>query len=203
MRKLIVALTLMTLLGAAGNALANSHTSLVMHAMETAYGPCEIDDPCPDPHVEINIGDQIAAYLVVRNYVEVAGVQTAFEWGSWIFLWGLWDCQANQVSGVTPDAPGGPTSGTIATAFDAITGGASAVVGRMHMVALVPGCIEQVVSSYPFGTHVVDNNANATEVCPDCCGSICAGSAGIDACASCGSVAVESSSWGSIKAQYN
>jgi len=204
MRKVVVALTLMTLLGAAGSALANNETSLVMHAVETTFGICEIPDPCPDAVVNIPAGASIAAYLVVRNYVSLAGVQTAFDWGSWVFTYGLWDCQVNQVNGVSPTAPG-PTSGTIATAFDAVTGGASAVIGRMHLMAVSPGCIEQVMSSYPFGNHVVDDQGVATEILDETCwGKICVDTGGLDTCAPCqGSTPVESSTWGSIKAQYN
>jgi hypothetical protein len=202
MRHLSVALALLALLCTASSALAvNEGTSLVLHGVETSFGVCEIADPCPNPAVEFNVGATVAAYLVVRNYDEVAGVQTAFDWGSWALTFGLWDCQTNQVNGITPSAPG-PQDGTIASAFDCITGGESAVIGRLHLVASAPGCISQVESSFPFGNHVVSCGGDVQQIDPACWGSVCAGSAGVNACAPCQPVPVEAATWGTIKAQY-
>jgi hypothetical protein len=180
----------------------NDQTSLVMHAVETEFGPCAIDDPCPGPTVTVPTSVTIAAYLLIRHYDEVAGVQTAFDWNGWVFLFGLWDCQSNQVNGFAPTAPG-PSDGTIATAFDCVTGGASAVIGRLHLVTATPGCIQQVTSSFPFGTHVVSCGGQVHEIDPDCWGSICAPDGGYDACEPCQlPTAVVPTSWGTIKVYY-
>ncbi len=205
MRYAAVALTMMALLCLGASAFANEFTSLPMHAIVTSYGLCITDDPCPAPTTDVSTGDQIAAYLLVRNYDNVAGVQTAFQWGNWAFMFGLWDCQANQVSGVTPTPPGGETAGTIATAFDCISGGATAVVGRMHLIPSDPGCIIQLESSYPFGTHVVDCQGNVQHIMDDVClGRICASTGqGRNSCDPCDAMAVEPSTWGTIKLQYN
>jgi len=205
MRTAIVAIALVGLICLGSSALANSDTRLVMHGIETAFGVCEIADPCEPgpPTVDVPVGSTIAAYLLIHSHQSVAGVQTAFEWGQWVFLFGLWDCQVGQVSGVTPAPPGGPTAGTIATAFDVITGPGSGIIGRMHLVATTPGCINQVLSSYPFGNHVVDDQAWVTEIWVDYWGSICAGSGqGMNTCGP-SSTPVEPSTWGGIKAQYN
>ncbi len=207
MRRMMVAIALVGLICLSPNVLANTETTLLMHAVETSFGSCVIDDPCDPgpPYVDVNLGSTIAAYLLVRNHAEVAGVQTAFEWGQWAFLFGLWNCQVTQVLGVVPASPGGATAGTIATAFNGITGPGTAVIGRMHLIATSPGCILQVMSSYPFGNHVVATGGIATEIIEECWGRICAGTGtGLDVCAPCdGAVPAEPSTWGSIKAQYN
>ncbi len=177
----------------------NSNTTLVLHAFETTFGPCEIDDPCPAPLVNVPVGGQYAIYLVARNYDCIAGVQTAFDFGGFLLTFGLWDCQANQVSGVSPAMPGGATAGTIATAFDVICGGESAVIGRVHMIAN-GGCVTQVDSSYPFGTHVGSGQGEVDVIDPLNRGSVCVDAGGYNACDP--AVPVEATTWGVIKAHY-
>ena len=143
MPKRTMVLVVLMMLIATSDALANSGTALVMHAVETTFGHCEIDDPYPNPGRDVPVGAHIAAYLVIRHYVQVAAVQTAFDWSYWMFVSGLWDCQANQICSATPTPPGGATAGTLTTSFDAIVGGASAVIGRMHL--LVRLCPEDCV----------------------------------------------------------
>jgi PKD repeat protein len=179
----------------------NDFTSLPLHAVVTSFGICQIPDPCPNPTLEVQVDDFIAVYLLIRNYEAVAGVQTAFEWGDNVYLFGLWDCQTNQVNGVTPQPPGGQTAGTITSAFDCVSGGASAIIGRMHLVAQ-GGCIWQVQSSFPFGTHVVDCTGGVSPVWADCMGSICVGAPGINACDDCAAAPLEPTTWGQIKARY-
>jgi hypothetical protein len=205
MRRLIPILTLVGLLCLGSNALAvNDATSLVLHAVETSFGLCTVA-PCPDAAVDIGVGPTYAFYLLINNHENVAGVQTAFDWPTaWPVLFGLWDCQGNQVNGTTPTAPG-PQTGTIASAFDCVTGPEQAVIGRIHVSATTEGCFSQVMSSFPFGNHVVSCQNEVHEIPMDCWGSVCAGTGGgINACAPCqGSTPVEPSTWGSIKAQYN
>ena len=200
MRMMTAAIVLLSMICLGSCALANTGTSLVMHYVETQLGPCEIQDPCPNPAVNAPLGATIAAYLIVRNHTEVGAMQTAFEWGQWTFLFGLWDCQMNQVNGTVPAPPGGPTAGTIATAFDCLAGPSSAVIGRMHLVVTGSGCITQTMSSFPFGSHVVSCTGDVMSVDPSCWGSVCAPSGGIDACASCACCTpVEPTTWGNIK----
>jgi hypothetical protein len=205
MRHLTVALTLMALLCLGSNALAvNDATSLVLHAVETSFGLCTVA-PCPDAAVDIGVGPTYAFYLLINNHENVAGVQTAFDWPTaWPVLFGLWDCQGNQVNGTTPTAPG-PQTGTIASAFDCVTGPEQAVIGRIHVSATTEGCFSQVMSSFPFGNHVVSCQNEVTEVDMECWGSVCAGTGapGVDACPPCEPIPVEPTTWGSIKAQYN
>jgi hypothetical protein len=180
----------------------NAETTFVLHAIESSFGPCSIDDPCPGATVDVAIGTTIAAYLVVANHDDLVGLQTAFDWGDWTFLFGLWDCQENQVNGTTPAPPGGPTAGTIATVFDCVTGGGSIVVGRLHLTVTGAGCLSQVESTYPFGGHVVACGGAIRAIDPVCRGTICAPEGGFDACSPCSPGPVEPSTWGRLKAAY-
>jgi len=100
-----------------------------------------------------------------------------------------------------PHAPGGPEAGTIATAFDCITGGESAAIGHLHFVATPPGCLVQIESSYPGGTHVVSCAGEVDPVPEWNRGRICVDQGGYDACEPA-ATPVEARSWGRVKAQY-
>lgn len=163
----------------------NAYATLPLHAVETEFGVCAIADPCDPgpPTVEVPVGSTIAVYLLVRHYGDVVGLQTAFDWPeSWVFLFGLWDCLPGQVTSATPFAPG-PEYGTLTTAFDPLTGGQATVIGRMHMIASRYGCIVQVDSSLPEGTHFL---SSLGEIDPpelsSRSGTVCAGNAGEDGC---------------------
>jgi hypothetical protein len=146
-----------------------------------------------------------AIFLLVNNYTQLVGVQTAFvPDASWTFSFGLWDCQPGQLSAVTPGPPFGATSGTITTAFNCLDGPSLAVIGRMFFIAGATGCLEQVQSSYPFGIHVVDCAQGIDQIPehPQYRGRICVGSGGIDACYG-PQPAVGPVSWGQVKAQYD
>ena len=164
----------------------NAQTVLALHAVVSDAGVCGIEDPCGEgrsPNVEVEVGARIAVYLLLYNYHAVAGVQTAFEWQPWTFLFGIWDsCRGNQVVGTTPREPGGVLDGTLTTAFDCIGGGTTAVVGILHFLVTAPGCLLLIDSDLPFGTHIVDHEHTVTPVFPENRGTICAGHQGVDAC---------------------
>ncbi len=208
MRFLLVGFALLVLMSS--TALANNaDTTLPLHALATTYGPCPIPPPSgPDPCtqgtllVDVPMGGGIAVYLLARNYDDCAAVQTAFDWPpAWPFTFGLWTCQSNQVSGTTPTAPG-PTTGTISTAFDCLSGGVTAPIGTMHFAAVTaPGCMSQINSSYPFETHIVDCTGGTHEINVLNRGAICAATPGsVNACDSV--IPVEPATWGDIKNQY-
>jgi hypothetical protein len=98
-----------------------------------------------------------------------------------------------------PAPPGGATDGTLTTAFDCIAGGASAVIGRLHMVAH-DACLEHVDSSYPFGSHVVNCLGEIAAVPSERRGRICVGGGGYSTCEPY--TPVRPATWGAIKAQY-
>jgi hypothetical protein len=183
---------------------------LPLHAIITEAGPCNIPDPCEPgpPTVNVPTGSRIAAYLLMRNHEQVVALQTAFDWGDWVFIYGAWDCQVGQIYGTAPAPPGGPGAGTIATAFNSVTGGSTEVIGRMHFLVSTTdgarstqGCLTQVESAYPFGTHVVATSFDTAPVLPEHRGSICVGSGGFDACGP-SATAVDATTWGAIKASY-
>jgi hypothetical protein len=183
----------------------NPGTTLILHAVETAYGPCEIGDPCDPGPPTIDItspGEPQAIYLLLRNYDNVTTVQCAFDWPQdWTFFFGLWDCLPGQLSCTCPTGPG-PTQGTLATPFSCITGGSTAVLGRMHFSATPHGCIEVIESSYPFGTHVVSCGGWQVDIIqPAHRGRVCVGPGGINTCEPT-ATPVEPISWGRIKRQY-
>jgi hypothetical protein len=187
---------------------ANPQVTLPLHAKASTFEQCNgylpVDCIGNRPTVDVAAAP-IAVFLFIHNYNNVAGVQTAFDWPGWSLTFGLWDCQGGQLSAVTPTNPGGPTAGSITTAFNCVNGPALAVIGRIHMVpAGAPGCISQVQSTFPGGINVLDC-AQGTDLIPDSqaarLGKICVGQGGVDACEPIN--AVESSTWGSIKAQYN
>jgi hypothetical protein len=171
----------------------------------TGYLPVDCLDNRPTVDVQ---AVPTAVFLLANNHTSLAGVQTAFEWPGWSLAFGLWDCQGGQLSAVTPMNPGGPTAGSITTAFNCITTQQLAVIGRMHFQpAGAPGCISQVESSFPFGNHVVDCELGTDIILhmnqglQQRLGKICVGTGGHDACDAV--VAVEPTTWGQIKTQYN
>lgn len=127
-------------------------------------------------------GERVALYVLARNCDEISGLQAAFDWGDWEFLYGRWDCRSNQVTGTVPASPGGPRYGTIATAFDCIEGGRTAVIGIIHFVTGA-GCVDLIESDDPLGTHVVSGDAcTSTPVWGESWGRVCVGSGGLDGC---------------------
>jgi hypothetical protein len=190
---------------------ANPLATLPLHAksgstFENCDGYLPVDCLGVRPTVDVPAGAPAAVFLLVNNHTAVAGVQTAFEWPGWNFGFGLWEgCRAGQVNGTTPTAPGGPMAGTIATAFNCVNTPAVFVVGRMFFFPGAGGCISQVQSTFPGGNVVLDcNNQTDSITDPLRMGRICtigSGPGGHDACPPI--VAVEPTTWGSIKAQYN
>ena len=127
----------------------------------------------------------VAVFLIVMNYCCLSGVQTAFDVDpEWTFFFGLWDCQPGSWPELPPSPPFGPTSGTISTAFNCVATGVLLPIGRMFF-NVESGCIEQVESSYPFGTHAVDCQQGIDRILPEegeRLGKICVGAGGHDAC---------------------
>jgi len=211
MRFLILSFFVLAAMGTAQVASAqscvgNNCTSIVLHAIDNAVPMCGTAMDCAGvrPTVDVTGITSLQVIMLVRNYDAITGVQCAFQWGSWAFTFGLWNCQPNQLAATTPAAPGGPMAGTIATAFDLITGGTLAPIGNMNFVGATAtsGCLEIIESSFPFGTHVTNpaQDPAVTPINSANWGKVCAGAGGYDSCDAM--VAVESSTWGQIKSQY-
>ena len=212
MRNASVAMALMALcISTTAFAGLNPQITLPLHGKASSFEPCTgylpVDCEGIRPTTNVPVGG-IAIFLLAYNHTNLAGVQTAFQWPGWTLTFGLWDCQGGQLSAVTPQNPGGPTAGSITTAFNCVTTGALSAIGRMFFVpAGNPGCVSQVQSSFPFGIHVIDCSLNTDLIVEGSpgydqrIGSVCTGSNGVDACDAV--VAVEPTTWGKIKTQYN
>lgn len=175
----------------------NASTTMVLHAVETVYGLCAIEDPCvPEPGspvVEIaHPGQVYAVYLLLRNYDAVAGFQCRIETqGDWTFQFAVFDCQPNQLDCNWPD---------LSCAFNCVVGGETAVMGRGHLIPN-SGCISVVESPYPWGTHVFGCQLEVDPVIEANRGRVCVGPGGVNTCEPA-PVPVEASTWGAIKEQY-
>jgi hypothetical protein len=183
----------------------NPHFTIPLHAKVSNFEPCDGYLPvnCVDvrPTVDIEPGP-VAIFVFVMNYTKLAGVQTAFEVDrSWTFSFGLWECQG--LHEFPPQPPFGPTSGTISLAFtQCATSGRLVVIGRMFFVAAT-GCIGQVESAFPFGTHAFDCENQIDPISPGDearLGKVCVGPGGRDACDRV--VPVAPATWGHIKSTY-
>jgi len=208
MRYASVAMALMALcLSTTAFAGANPLATLPLHGKVSTFEQCggylPVDCAGNRPTVNLPNGATPTVFLFVNNYNNIAGVQTAFNFGGMNLTFGLWDCQGGQLSAVTPANPGGPTAGSITTAFNCVNTGALLIVGRMHFTPGT-GCISQVQSSFPNGIHVLDCTQGVDQI-PDTqqlrLGKICIVEGGVDACDPL--IAVEPTTWGAIKGQYN
>jgi hypothetical protein len=166
----------------------NANATLALHAAADQGLPCAIPplhggpDPCSPgpPLVQVPVGTSLTAYLLARNYTNVAAVQTALAWSpSWARVSDFIACRSNQLT-YAPETCS--TGMTILCAFDVINGGATSVIGRIEFDANGPGCLTQPESPAPLGTVVVTSSDVVTQVPPAKRGSICAGSPGVDAC---------------------
>jgi hypothetical protein len=183
----------------------NEHTTIVLHASDASFMPCSpvpFDCDATPPSIDVSAYTTGAAiWITLKNYEQIVGFQCAFD-TEWVYQFGGFDCQGSQVNGTVPAAPFGPTSGTIATAFNAVTGGTIAPLGRMYFVVPASGCFSIVESSFPFGNHVVGPGSEVTPVIPENWGRLCVGPGGYDACVPFAPVPVERSTWGNVKNQY-
>jgi hypothetical protein len=185
----------------------NDCTTVVLHAVPSFQTTCQTDVDCttvqPRTRLDNPSGPQ-TIYVFLKNYDTVGGVQVAFDWPlSWSLGFGLWQCQAGQITAAFPTAPG-PITGSLTTAwFDQISGGALAPIGVMVFTALSPsGCLSIIESGYPFGNHVVANAKQVTHLRDENEGRVCVGADGWNTCDCRNATPVEGSTWGKIKTSY-
>jgi hypothetical protein len=188
---------------------ANPNFTLPLHAKVTqVFEPCDgylpVDCLGVHPTVEVQSGQAVAVFLLVANAPELTGVQTAFDIDpTWTFVSDAWDCRGRYA--FVPVSPFYPNSNTLAVTFNCITGGELLPIGRMFFIAGT-GCIGQVSSTFPFGTHVLDCQGEADMIVPSQpgqaarLGKVCVGTGGNDACAVATPVAA--ATWGQIKKTY-
>jgi hypothetical protein len=185
---------------------ANTEANLILHAAPGGFVACDAHGlTCAGGAAEATIDvtgiGQFALFLLVNQFESLAGVQCAFTIdASWTHTFGLWDCQPNSVVGTTPTPPWGETDGSITIAFDFVTGGQVTPVGRLMFAAATSGCADiDTESSFPFGTHIIDDQTNVSPVMVTRRGKVCVGAGGVDPCAL---DPVEATTWGQVKSQY-
>src|SRR4030095_3458738 len=114
-----------------------------LHAVVGLAQPCELGGEitcyCASggngfPTSIVPANTEVTIFVSVWDFcdaVDLMGVQTAFQWDkSWTLLGSAWDCQENQLVATVPQEPGGPTAGTITTAFDCVHGEYTVHIGR-------------------------------------------------------------------------
>jgi hypothetical protein len=182
----------------------NECTTVVLHAVSGIDTDCQTALNCTtvQPATRIdNPAGLYTVYMYLKNYEQVHGVQVAFDWpATWSFGFGLWNCQPGQIFATQPSAPG-PLTGTIATAFNLISGGALAPIGIMVFNQIGAGCLSIIESGYPFGNCVVFQEEE-THLLDDNEGRVCVGSDGWNTCECRAATAAEAATWGQIKATY-
>jgi hypothetical protein len=187
---------------------ANESTTIVLHAQPWDLGQfCaawqgHFDCTGVPPVINVQPGDNIVVYVLLRNYNAVSGVRYRFEvdggengvWGDWTMFFSDIGCLPGQIASELPD----PTSGDFDTNFLCIKGGVLRAIALMVMRAGTHGCLG--ISDIEF-SGIRDCDFGITGVASGNRGRICVGNGGYDACDSM-PVAVGAGTWGAIKAQY-
>ena len=187
----------------------NPHATIPLHCKAPFEIPCTgylpVDCNQVPPTVVAPPDSLVTVFVFVRNHGQLAGIQTAFEWGSWDLMFNLWDCQPGMLDGAEPQNPGGPQAGILNKAFSCVTGPSLAIIGRMYFNVGAEGCLRQVQPNLPFGIHFLDCQMEMDQVSDSPqdqqrLGKICVGPGGHGACEAV--VPVEGATWGRIKASY-
>jgi hypothetical protein len=200
---------------------ANQNFTVVLHArIPSGTGTCTVaglPDCLPPPGgidpVTLVVPGEFRLFIFVNNYSELLAFQTAFAWpADWMstpigeppITFG---CRGTtQAYAHEPVNPGGPTDGTLATAFDCFTGPGLAAIGRIDFLAGAAGCLTQVNPEQgSMKVEVLDCSNGSTTIDASTVegqlrlGSICVGAPGVNACQP---LPVEPATWGKIKNSY-
>jgi hypothetical protein len=181
----------------------NPDATLVLHAVPGTSLRCDIEDPClaaGGPTVSIaNAGAMHTIYLLVRHYDNFACFQCAFDWSpGWTFSFHLEECLPGQLGSHGPVSPG-PIGGSSWGCANCVTSGTFAILTRLYMTP-TSGCLEVIESGFSGGTHITSCNLEIDRIGKANRGRVCVGQGGFAPCDPV--VPVESTTWGSIKAQY-
>ena len=185
----------------------NECTTVVLHAVSGIDTDCTSSLNCTSVPPTVRVNNPAGLFTVMmylKNYQGVQGVQVAFDWPpTWSYGFSLWQCQVGQLSAAIPSAPG-PITGTITTAFNRISGGGLAPIGLFVFNSIGTGCLSIIESGFAYGNHVIDLNGfpYETHLLDINEGRVCVGSDGWNTCECQGVTAVESTTWGQIKATY-
>jgi hypothetical protein len=165
----------------------------------TGYLP--VDCLANRPTVNIVGNVNASVFLCVANYQNINGINAAIEWSpSWSWVFGIFDCLPGQRLEFHPT--GNTASG--ATVFDCVNGPALAVCAMIFFQVGSSGCVQFIQpEGDPLGIFVQDCRGEIdqiTEAESPRLGRVCVGAGGVDACDPV--EAVESMTWGAIKASF-
>ena len=171
----------------------NPDFRIVLHAKQSSFEPCNgylpVDCTSVQPTVNVQSAP-ITVFVLLANYQQASGIETAFSWSGWVQTFSIWDC-----SGIICDPgpcnffPPGASGGTVAGTFpDCVNGPALKVIGTMSFVpAGNSQCIRMVQPSSPLGIHLIDCNDEIDQITDENSprlGRICVGAGGVNACSS-------------------
>ena len=206
----LVVLAVWMAAGSTAFAGANPNFTLPLHAKVSEFELCTgylpVDCLVVRSTVQVESGKPVAIFLLVANYTELAGIQTAIEVDpSWSYAFGIWFCTSSY-SDFPPVPPFGPTAGNVTCGLiNCVTSGQLLPIGWMKFISGT-GCVGQIESAYPMGTWAMDCQQQIDQIRPNehgqaaRLGRVCVGPGGHDACEA--ATPVGATSWGAIKATY-
>ncbi len=202
----MVRLVLLACLLVTTEAFANEQTSIVLHAVDN-IASCEAwkaDGICAEtgPTTDITNFDLMLAFILLRNYEDVSGVNCGFDFPlEWGFVAQFDTCLPDACIVDIPRVVGpGPDQGHFFMCFGAVTGGSTIEVGRLLFLSVGAGCLDIIEPSYG-GVQVLDGAGVETPVHPANWGRICHGPGGRNTCDSA-ATPVLPTSWARLKSQY-
>jgi len=193
----IVCLMASPLLSAPAFAGPNENTALILHAVPGLDNTnCNIADPCSTgAQVQIQKpGEWNVIYVIVRNYDNVRDVYLRATWDSGFQVVFGMDCFPGCFDCLLIDDRNRQLWWYASVGCQ--VGGESVVIGRLYAMP-TGGCLNLVQAQYP---EVTSCQGEPDRIQVRNLGRVCVGRGGIDTCG--GPVAVESETWGAIKAQY-
>ncbi len=169
---------------------SNCFTTLALHARsgwtDECLFPGQPDCRTVFPNVQVQPNGQYRVYLYMQYTEGATLLQTAFAWPEgWTLVQSLWNCRSNQVVTQAPDpnSQGGAIAGTLVTTFDCVTTPNMVPLGFMDFQVGNSGCLTQIQSAYPFGTHMEDCRQRISLLWdPERLGSVCVGPGGYRPC---------------------
>jgi len=194
----IIGLMTSLLVSAPAFAGPNENTALILHAVPGFGTTCGIADPCSTgAQVQVQVqkpGEWTTIYVVLRNYDNVRDVIFEATWDPGFEVFFGTDCFPGCYDCLWIDQFNHRL--TWYAGVGCQVGGQSVVLGRLYAWPTA-GCFTLVQGDYP---EVTSCQGETDRIQVKNLGRVCVGPGGIDTCN--GPVAVESETWGAIKAQY-
>ena len=192
----------------------NETCTVVLHVDPVAFdclnGPLPFDCVSSSPTVVVKPGQVAFIHVFLRNYEVISAFQCRFAvdgasgpqtWGDWMLISASFGCLPGQISQVPVQSASPPFEpGEMATSFNCVTGGVLVPLGWMLLRAGSTGCLG--IEEHQFDTAVQDCVSKSTPIASVNRGRVCISAGGYDAC-NPAPVAVDNTTWGIIKSQFN